>query len=63
VVRPSRLSPLRGEPPDHDRDKVAKELAERAVQAGIDYPRPVHLQRAYFDLQEGAGLVPPMRRR
>jgi dTDP-4-amino-4,6-dideoxygalactose transaminase len=44
--------------PDRDRDKVAKELAEQAVQAGIDYPRPVHLQRAYADLKKAPGSFP-----
>jgi dTDP-4-amino-4,6-dideoxygalactose transaminase len=43
---------------DHDRDTVAKELGERGVQTGIHYPRPVHLQKAYADLEQGPGSFP-----
>ena len=44
--------------PDHDRDTVARELGERGVQTGIHYPRPVHLQKAYADLEQGPGSFP-----
>jgi dTDP-4-amino-4,6-dideoxygalactose transaminase len=43
---------------DHDRDTVAEELSERGVQTGIHYPRPVHLQQAYADLERGPGSFP-----
>jgi dTDP-4-amino-4,6-dideoxygalactose transaminase len=41
-----------------DRDRVLSELAEAGVGAGIHYPTPVHLTRAYAGLGRGRGSFP-----
>ena len=40
------------------RDALRSALAEHGIQTGIHYPVPVHLQRAYADLQRGRGSFP-----
>lgn len=45
-----------------DRDRVLAELAEDGVGAGIHYPTPVHLTRAYAHLGLGPGSFPTAER-
>ncbi len=45
-----------------DRDRVLAELAEAGVGAGIHYPTPVHLTRAYAHLGLGPGSFPTAER-
>jgi dTDP-4-amino-4,6-dideoxygalactose transaminase len=44
--------------PDHDRDAVAKKLADHGVQTVVHYPIPIHLQRAYAGLGYQPGAFP-----
>ena len=41
-----------------DRDGLLKRLAEAGIGTGIHYPVPLHLQRAYSDLQYSEGDFP-----
>lgn len=43
---------------EHDRDAVARALAERGVQTVVHYPVPIHLQKAYAGLGYRAGAFP-----
>ncbi|WP_104107887.1 DegT/DnrJ/EryC1/StrS family aminotransferase [Nocardioides sp. 616] len=45
-----------------DRDRVLAGLAERGIGAGIHYPTPVHLTRAYAGLGLGPGTFPVAER-
>jgi dTDP-4-amino-4,6-dideoxygalactose transaminase len=44
------------------RDALRTALAERGVQTGVHYPRPVHLQPAYAWLGLGPGALPVSER-
>jgi len=44
--------------PEHDRDVIAKRLLEDGIQTGVHYPVPIHLQKAYADLDLKAGAFP-----
>lgn len=44
--------------PDHDRDAVAKKLADAGVQTVVHYPIPIHLQKAYAELGYKPGAFP-----
>ena len=41
-----------------DRDRVLAELNARGIGAGVHYPSPVHLTRAYAGLGQGTGSFP-----
>lgn len=41
-----------------ERDRVLEALTTAGIGAGIHYPRPIHLQRAYADLGLGRGSFP-----
>jgi dTDP-4-amino-4,6-dideoxygalactose transaminase len=41
-----------------DRDRVLKALGQRDIAAGIHYPIPLHLQKAYSHLRLGEGAFP-----
>ena len=41
-----------------NRDRLQSTLHRHGVQTGVHYPIPVHLQRAYADLQYGPGSFP-----
>jgi dTDP-4-amino-4,6-dideoxygalactose transaminase len=41
-----------------DRDRVLAELTDAGVGAGIHYPTPIHLTRAYGHLGHGPGDFP-----
>jgi dTDP-4-amino-4,6-dideoxygalactose transaminase len=41
-----------------DRDRVLKELHAAGVGAGIHYPQPIHLSRAFADLKYSHGAFP-----
>jgi len=45
-----------------DRDGLQKHLAEAGIGTGIHYPAPLHLQRAYSDLQYAEGDFPVAER-
>ena len=47
--------------PAHDRDTVARQLAEAGVQTVVHYPIPIHLQKAYAELGLKAGTFPCAR--
>jgi len=40
------------------RDAVRDQMASRGIATAIHYPRPIHLQRAYASLGQGAGSCP-----
>jgi dTDP-4-amino-4,6-dideoxygalactose transaminase len=42
----------------HDRDRVLKEMHAAGIGAGIHYPTPIHLARAYADLGYREGAFP-----
>jgi dTDP-4-amino-4,6-dideoxygalactose transaminase len=44
------------------RDALREHLAERGIQTGIHYPKPIHLQEAYADLGLGPGAFPESER-
>ena len=44
--------------PEHDRDAIAKKLAEAGVQTVVHYPIPIHLQKAYAELGYRSGAFP-----
>jgi dTDP-4-amino-4,6-dideoxygalactose transaminase len=44
------------------RDALREHLAERGVQTGIHYPKPIHLQEAYEELGLRAGAFPASER-
>jgi dTDP-4-amino-4,6-dideoxygalactose transaminase len=44
--------------PGHDRDAVAKKLADGGVQTVVHYPIPIHLQKAYASLGYKPGAFP-----
>ncbi len=46
----------------HDRDGLQKRLGEAGIGTGIHYPVPLHLQRAYSDLQYSDGDFPVSER-
>ncbi|HVS52015.1 MAG TPA: DegT/DnrJ/EryC1/StrS family aminotransferase [Opitutaceae bacterium] len=43
---------------EHDRDAVARALAECGIQTVVHYPVPIHRQKAYAALGLGAGAFP-----
>ena len=47
---------------DRDRDAILRTLAEHGVQAGVHYPVPIHLQKAYSELGFVAGAFPRAER-
>lgn len=44
--------------PGHDRDVVAKKLADAGIQTVVHYPIPIHLQKAYAEMGLKAGAFP-----
>jgi dTDP-4-amino-4,6-dideoxygalactose transaminase len=44
------------------RDKVAKKMLDKGVQTGIHYPIPIHLQKAYKNLNHKKGDFPESER-
>lgn len=48
--------------PGRDPARIVNLLKEHGVQAGIHYPKPVHLQKAYADLKQGPGSFPVSER-
>lgn len=44
--------------PNHDRDQVARKLADAGVQTVVHYPIPIHLQKAYAELGYRPGAFP-----
>jgi len=44
--------------PAHDRDTVARKLADAGVQTVVHYPIPIHLQKAYAEMGLKAGAFP-----
>ena len=42
----------------HERDELAKWLNDRGIQTGLHYPIPIHLQKAYSQLQLQEGSFP-----
>lgn len=44
------------------RDRVLRTLADKGIQCGVHYPRPIHLQAAYAFLGLGAGSFPVSER-
>jgi len=44
--------------PGHDRDAVARKLAEQGVQTVVHYPIPIHRQKAYAGLGHREGAFP-----
>lgn len=47
---------------EHNRDEVARVLANRGVQTVVHYPVPIHLQKAYASLGQPAGAFPQAER-
>jgi dTDP-4-amino-4,6-dideoxygalactose transaminase len=44
--------------PAHDRDTIARKLGEAGVQTVVHYPIPIHLQKAYAELNYKPGAFP-----
>jgi dTDP-4-amino-4,6-dideoxygalactose transaminase len=44
--------------PSHDRDAIARKLADAGIQTGVHYPIPIHRQKAYAELGYKAGAFP-----
>ena len=44
--------------PGHDRDAIAKQLADAGIQTVVHYPIPIHLQKAYAELGYQPGAFP-----
>jgi dTDP-4-amino-4,6-dideoxygalactose transaminase len=47
---------------EHDRDTIAKKLADAGVQTVVHYPIPIHLQKAYAELGYKTGAFPNAER-